>query len=252
MSFQERKKKILTALQESESLTVFELAEILEVSPATIRRDLHDIAEEGLLVRTHGGAMKMENPVITGFSEKSGVNNAKKETIAQQAAALVQDGDVIFLDCGSTVFGMCRFLKKKNIKVITNSLPILAELIDAPGIGINLIGGELNKSRKAVHGDKAVQHINGYHAHKAFIGVDGISAENGLTAHSEHESTITSAFIANAAEVFLLCDSSKISKDSYVKFAGLSEITRLITDSGLGDDYRQKLESKGLPVNIAQ
>lgn len=252
MSFQERKKKILAALDEAESLTVFELAEILDASPATIRRDLHDISEEGLLVRTHGGAMKMENQVLTGFMEKSGVHHAKKEMIAEQAAALVQDGDIIFLDCGSTVFGMCRHLKKKNIKVITNSLPVLAELIDVPSIGINLIGGELNKSRKAVHGDKAVQHINGYHAHKAFIGVDGISAENGLTAHSEHESTITTAFIRNAAEVYLLCDSSKIGKDSYVKFAGLSEITRLVTDSGLDEQHQRQLEHNGLAVTIAQ
>ncbi|SDD71105.1 transcriptional regulator, DeoR family [Dyadobacter soli] len=249
MNFQERKKKILAALDEAESLSVFELAEILEASPATIRRDLGDIAEEGLLMRTHGGAMKMENPVLTGFSEKSGVNNTVKEQIAEKAASYVQDGDIIFLDCGSTVFQMCRFLKKKSIRVITNSLPILAELIDVPSIQINLIGGELNKARKAVHGDKAVQHINGYHAHKAFIGVDGLSAENGLTAHSEHESSITTAFIRNAGQVMLLCDASKIGKDSYVKFAELSAIHTLITDADAAKTAA--LRQGGLNVEIA-
>ncbi|WP_353720474.1 DeoR/GlpR family DNA-binding transcription regulator [Dyadobacter sp. 676] len=249
MNFQERKRKILAALDERESLSVFELAEILETSPATIRRDLGDIAGEGLLIRTHGGAMKMESPVLTGFLEKAGVNSPSKELIAARAADYVHDGDIIFLDCGSTVFGMCRFLKKKNIRVITNSLPVLAELIDVPSIQINLIGGELNKARKAVHGDKAVQHINGYHAHKAFIGVDGLSAGNGLTAHSEHESGITSAFIRNAAQVLLLCDATKIGKDSYVKFADLSAIHTLITDS---DDARvEALRAKGLHVVIA-
>jgi DeoR family fructose operon transcriptional repressor len=251
MNFQERKKKILTALDDTGTLSVFELAEILESSPATIRRDLGDIAEEGLLIRTHGGAMKMENPVLTGFSEKSGVNSPTKEQIAEKAASHVQDGDIIFLDCGSTVFGMCRFLKKKSIRVITNSLPILAELIDVPSIQINLIGGELNKARKAVHGDKAVQHINGYHAHKAFIGVDGLSAENGLTAHSEHESTITTAFIRNAGQVMLLCDASKIGKDSYVKFAELSAIHTLITDSGADASKTSELQQNGLNVEIA-
>lgn len=251
MNFQERKKKILAALDDAESLTVFELAEILEASPATIRRDLGDIAEEGLLMRTHGGAMKMENPVLTGFSEKSGVNSPTKEQIAEKAASYVQDGDIIFLDCGSTVFQMCRFLKKKSIRVITNSLPILAELIDVPSIQINLIGGELNKARKAVHGDKAVQHINGYHAHKAFIGVDGLSAENGLTAHSEHESTITTAFIRNAGQVMLLCDASKIGRDSYVKFAELSAIHTLITDSSADNAKTTALRQSGLNVEIA-
>ncbi|GGM88395.1 GntR family transcriptional regulator [Dyadobacter beijingensis] len=249
MNFQERKKKILAALDKAESLSVFELAEILVASPATIRRDLGDIAEEGLLLRTHGGAMKMENPVLTGFLEKSGVNNPVKERIAERAASYVQDGDIIFLDCGSTVFQMCRYLKKKSIRVITNSLPILSELVDTPSIQINLIGGELNKARKAVHGDKAVQHIHGYHAHKAFIGVDGLSAENGLTAHSEHESTITTAFIRNAGETMLLCDASKIGKDSYVKFAELSAIHTLITDSA-AEPKADALRQQGLRVEI--
>ncbi len=251
MNFQERKKKILAALDDAESLSVFELAEILEASPATIRRDLGDIAEEGLLVRTHGGAMKMENPALTGFSEKSGVNSPTKERIAEKAASYVQDGDIIFLDCGSTVFQMCRFLKKKSIRVITNSLPILAELIDVPSIQINLIGGELNKARRAVHGDKAVQHIHGYHAHKAFIGVDGLSVENGLTAHSEHESSITTAFIRNAGQVMLLCDASKIGRDSYVKFAELSAIHTLITDSGADAGKTSALQQTGLNVEVA-
>jgi DeoR family fructose operon transcriptional repressor len=252
MNFQERKKKILAAVVEAGSLSVFELSEKLSMSPATIRRDLHDISEEGLLLRTHGGAMKIENPVITGFSEKAGLNNQNKEKIAREAAGLVGDGDTIFLDCGSTVFQMCRYLKKKNnIRVITNSLPILAELIDVPSISINLIGGELNKSRKAVHGDKAVQHIDSYYAHKAFIGVDGISVENGLTAHSEHESTITAAFIRNAAQTFLLCDSSKVGKDSYIKFGNLSDINSLITDKELTGNIREQLIQKGLNVILA-
>ena len=247
MNFQERKKKILTAIYDAGSLSVFELAEILNASAATIRRDLHEISEEGLLVRTHGGAMKPDNAVLTSFSGKASVNNTQKENIAEKAAEIVKNGDTIFLDCGSTVFLMCGYIKnKQNLRVITNSLPILAELIDTPSIQINLIGGELNKTRKAIHGEKAVQHIDSYHAHKAFIGVDGISAENGLTAHSEHESSITTAFIRNAGEVMLLCDSTKIGKDSYIKFAKLSEISCLITDQNLNKEYEKRLLENGL------
>jgi DeoR family transcriptional regulator, fructose operon transcriptional repressor len=247
MHFQERKKKIIEAVFEAGSLSVFELSEKLGMSPATIRRDLHEITEEGLLLRTHGGTMKPDNPIRTGFTEKSGSNNIQKARIAEKAAEYVTDGDTVFLDCGSTVFQMCPHLRRKsNIRVITNSLPILAELIDIPGIKINLIGGELDKSRKAIHGDKAIEHVNGYHADKAFIGVDGISAENGLTAHSEQESGITTAFINNASRIHLLCDSSKIGKDSYIKFASLKEIDLLITDSGLMDPEKKRLIKNGL------
>lgn len=253
MSFPDRRKKILNAINQAGSLSVIELSEKLAISPATIRRDLHDIAGEGLLLRTHGGAMKIENPILTGFAEKTGSNEAKKEKIGKCAAEHVRDGDTIFMDCGSTVFKMCKYLKtKNNIRVITNSLPVLAELIDIPAIQINLIGGELDKHRKALHGTKAVQHIDSYHAHKAFVGVDGISAENGLTAHTENEAAITSAFTRNAEEAFLLCDSSKIGKDSYFKFAGLSIIKHLVTDKELSAVQKKGLTEAGLIITIGE
>ncbi|KAA6432755.1 DeoR/GlpR transcriptional regulator [Dyadobacter flavalbus] len=249
MSFQERKKKIVSAVNAAGSLSVFELSEKLSMSPATIRRDLNDISEEGLLIRTHGGAMKMDNPVLTSFADKSGANENNKETIGKMAADFVQDGDIIFLDCGSTVFKMCRHIKNRNgLKVITNSLPVLAELFDAPGISINLIGGEIDKQRRAVHGERAVQHIDQYQANKAFIGVDGISAEKGLTAHSEVEAMITSAFVRNADEILLLCDSSKIGKDSYFRFGSLALIHKLITDKDLGNQTTAALKEKGLDI----
>lgn len=252
MNFQERKRIILSAVVEAGSLSVSELSERLGMSPATIRRDLHDIADEGLLLRTHGGAMKIEDQVLTSFVAKSGTNEENKEKIAQLAAEYVADGDIIFLDCGSTVFKMCRYLKKRTgIKVITNSLPIMAELIDVPSISLNLVGGEIDKQRKAVHGHRAIAHIGSYHAHKAFIGIDGISAQNGLTAHSEHESSITSAFIDSASQVFALCDSSKIGKDSHIKFAALSQINTLFTDSDLDTGRKKALIEKGLDVVIA-
>lgn len=252
MTFQERKKIIISAVYEAGSLSVFDLAEVLGASPATIRRDLHEISEEGLLVRTHGGAMKPESTVITSFAGKKDQFDNRKGMIGEAAASYVQDSDTIFMDCGSTVFQMCAHLKKKaNIRIITNSLPVMAELIDIPSISINLVGGELDKSRKAVHGEKAIQHVNSYHAAKAFIGVDGLSAENGLTAHSEVESSITTAYIKNADSVFLLCDSSKIGRDSYIKFAALTEVSCLITDDQLDKNAAQSLKDSGIGEIIA-
>ena len=246
MNFQERKKKILAALHDAESLSVFQLAGILSTSPATIRRDLHEIAQSGLLIRTHGGAIKPDHSTLTAFADKATSNNAIKQKIAERAASYVRDGETIFLDCGSTVFQMCRFLKtRNNLRIITNSLPVLAELVDSPGITINLIGGEVDKARKAVHGEMAIRHADTYHAHKSFIGVDGVSAENGLTAHSEVEAGITKAFIRNAAQTYLLCDASKIGKDSYIKFAPLTDIKCLIT-SEMDGEQKSRFKESGL------
>ncbi|WP_214225885.1 DeoR/GlpR family DNA-binding transcription regulator [Pedobacter sp. B4-66] len=249
MSFLERKKKILMILDEFDSLSVMEISEKLSISPATVRRDLQDLSEEGVLQRTHGGAMKLDNLPLVAFNKKQTANVESKQEIGKVAAANVVDGDTIFMDCGSTVFAMCAHLKKlSRLKIITNSLPIVAELVDTPGISINLIGGELDKERRAVHGDMAVQHIDTYHATKAFVGVDGISVKNGLTAHSEKESQITKAFLRNAERVYLLTDSSKIGKDAYVKFETLKAIDFLITDTQLEPNLKKEIEEEGVKV----
>ncbi len=249
MSFQERKKDILRIVDEFESLSVIEISQKLSISPATVRRDLLTLSEEGLLVRTHGGAMKVDDQRFISFNAKQTANDSTKQAIGKLAATFVKDDDIIFLDCGSTVFTMCPHLKKiNNLKVITNSLPVVAELMEAPGISINLIGGELDKGRKAIHGDAAIQHIDNYHAVKAFIGIDGISVENGLSSHSEKEASITKAFCCNADRAYLLCDSSKIGKDAYIKTGPLSIINYIVTDLFLNSDLRNKISKKGIIV----
>ncbi len=129
---------------------------------------------------------------------------------------------------------MCAHLKAITpLRIITNSLPVAAAFTDSPGIQVNLAGGEMDRSRMAIHGDRAVAHIESYHAGKAFIGADGLSVKNGLTAFSETEAGISTAMAGSADKVFVLCDSSKIGRDSYLKFAPLSLLTALVTDKEL-------------------
>lgn len=250
MGFPERKSKILKILDKKESREVQEIADELGISAITIRRDLQQLAEEGLLIRTHGGAMKA--PAVhpfSAFADKATAAQDHKQYIGKLAAAQVKPGDTIFLDCGSTVFAMCAALKKiRPLRVITNSLPILAALMDSEGITVNLIGGEVDPQRKAAHGQRAITHIESYHAAKAFIGVDGISVKNGLTAFSEKEAAISKAMAAQAATVYLLCDSSKIGKDSYLKFAPLSLFHFLVTDPALAATTAASLRAKGVTI----
>jgi DeoR family transcriptional regulator, fructose operon transcriptional repressor len=163
------------------------------------------------------------------FINKAAKNIDAKDNICRAAAALINDGDIIFMDCGSTVFRLCQFIKNKKIKVITNSIPVVYELQNSM-VSLNIIGGEFDAERQAVHGSIANKHIAFYKANKAFLGVDGISV-NGLFANSEKEAEITLAFAAQAAKTHLLCDGSKIGKESYLKFADLKIIDTLITDS---------------------
>jgi DeoR family transcriptional regulator, fructose operon transcriptional repressor len=248
MNFQKRKQLILNVLDEKGSADVKELAEKLSTSEITVRRDLATLSEKGLLFRTHGGAMKVglsKDPF--NFFHKASMNADRKDHICQIAASLIDDGDTIFLDCGSTLFRLCPFIKEKKIKVITNSLPALYEL-SSTALEINLVGGEVDKERQAVHGTMAIEHIQRYKATKAFIGVDGISVKNGLSANSEKEATIATAMSANARHTILLCDSSKLENDRYFPFAPVSMVNTLITDYEAKDAVLALYRKKGLEV----
>ncbi len=230
MSYQSRKQKILKIVEEQGEADVKELAMKVETSEITIRRDLTLMAADGLIFRTHGGAMKLSLVnTPANFEKKNTANIAQKDYIARLAAQEIQDGDIIFMDCGSTVFRLCQFIKNKRIKIITNSLPVVYELSNTE-VSINLIGGELDTKRQAIHGQMATEHIRRYQADKAFLGVDGISVENGLSATSEKEAEITINMSNNAQQTYLLCDSSKLGKDKYLKFASLSIVDVLVTN----------------------
>jgi DeoR family transcriptional regulator, fructose operon transcriptional repressor len=181
-------------------------------------------------VRTHGGAMKVSlSQMPVSFAQKSAINSEQKDEICRKAVDQIQEGDVIFLDCGSTVFRMCPLIRNMNIKVVTNSLPIINELIGS-SVSLNFAGGEIDFERQASHGKMAIEHFQRYRADKAFVGVDGISLKSGLSASSEKEAEITMAICQNARETFFLCDSSKLEKDRYFPFAPIDFVKNLIID----------------------
>ncbi|HVS92825.1 MAG TPA: DeoR/GlpR family DNA-binding transcription regulator [Mucilaginibacter sp.] len=230
MNFQKRKRLILEKLDAHGDIDVKQAAAEFNISEITIRRDLNRLAADGLLYRTHGGAMKV-NPleVPHEFVNKAAKNVEAKDKICHAAADRIVDGDIIFMDCGSTVYRLCQFIKNKKIKVITNSLPVVYELQNSL-VSLNIIGGEFNAERQAVHGRMADEHISHYKATKAFLGVDGIS-RNGLFANSELEADITQAFAAHSSKTYLLCDESKIGRETYLKFGKLEMISAIITNS---------------------
>lgn len=245
MNFQKRKQKILEVLEADGEVDIKAISIQLEISEITARRDLNQLAADGLLYRTHGGAVKV-NPLQKphAFVNKSAQNADVKDAICRAAAAQINDGDIIFMDCGSTVFRLCQFIKNKKIKVITNSLPVIYELQDS-AVNVNVIGGELDKERQAVHGATAIEHIKKYRANKAFLGVDGISA-TGLFANSEKEASITTAFAESSGYTYILCDSSKIGRETYLNFATLNIVNALITNAS--NDKLAEFYEKGTLV----
>ncbi|TPG64640.1 DeoR/GlpR family DNA-binding transcription regulator [Hymenobacter nivis] len=248
MNFQLRKHYILTTLEQQRSLSVAEVAQHLKATPITIRRDLAQLAGQGLLVRTHGGAVLpsvAKHPVA--FARKATANSAQKEYICRLAARHIADGDFIFIDCGSTTFQLCALIRHLKIRVLTNSLPVLGALVGS-AVQVVLAGGEVDAERQAVHGATAAEHLRRYAVDKAFLGVDGLSLQRGLSANSEQEATISQAVMAGARHVFLLCDSSKLEQEKYVQFAPLSAVGTLVTDPQAPPALMAQYRETGLRV----
>jgi DeoR family fructose operon transcriptional repressor len=135
------------------------------------------------------------------------------------------------MDCGSTVFRLCQFIKNKNIKVITNSLPVIYELQNC-AVSINIIGGEFNSKRQAVHGKIANEHIARYRAGKAFLGVDGISEPTAYLPIVSWRPRLHLGYINQSAYTYVLCDAGKVGNETYLKFAGIDQVEAIITNAG--------------------
>ena len=231
-------------------MAVQDLVERFDVTPMTIRRDLAELETKGYLIRQYGGAVR--SPAVErlfSFSRRLERAAEQKEEICRLAARFIEDGDVIFVDCGTTLFRLCHhILGRRGVRVVTNSLPVVSELIDHAHVRVSLVGGEVVGERKAVYGRAAERTIATLHADKAFVGVDGISLRAGLSSYDEREAGVTQSMAEAADRAYLLCDSSKIEKDSYFRFASLSMFDVLITDSNLDDALKERYRERGIDI----
>jgi DeoR family fructose operon transcriptional repressor len=248
MNFQLRQHHLLAALEQHGSLEVADMAQQLQTTPITIRRDLAQLAAQGLVLRTHGGAMlPRPDKAPVAFARKAAAQQAQKEHICRVAASQIADGDTLFIDCGSTTFPLCALIRHRRVRVVTNSLPVIFELLDS-AVQLVIAGGEIDAARQAVHGLVAAEHLRRYQVDKAFIGVDGFSLARGLTANSEHEAAISLAAASAAKHVFLLCDASKLEQDKFFQFAPLALVNTLVTDPAAPADLLDRYREAGLQV----
>lgn len=226
-----RKKYILNQLNKKESINIQDIVKDLNVSEITVRRDLNELEKQGFLKRIHGGAIRSVANIIFDFNNKATQNRERKIDICRYASTFIEEEDIIYLDCGTTVYFLARFLIKfQRLRVITNSLPVISELLPYRNIKVTLIGGELDNSLKAFYGRTTESLLKQYKADKAFIGAGGVSLAHGLSSVDEKGASITTKMIGSARKVFLLCDSSKLENDSYFIYSSLSQVNYLLTD----------------------
>lgn len=244
MDFEVRKRFILNRLETAGTVLIKEITANCNVSDVTARRDLSHIESHGLLSRIHGGAVKSRSAdAMFGYDKIALHRRDQKIMISGAAASFIEENDSIYIDCGTTVYHLSRFISHfKNLSVITNSLPVVSELIFHNGIRVYLLGGELDHKRRAMYGPMSENMIRYYRARKAFIGAGGVSLADGLSAGNEKEASITRMMAEAADTVYLLCDSSKIEKNAFVHYAPLEMVDYLITDQmapGLINEYEK-------------
>lgn len=250
----ERQTKIIQLLKQSNSVKVSELKELFGVSEMTIRRDLERLEQHGVLVRTHGGAaLNPKNNVDITFHNRNERFVEEKEAIARIAAELVNDGDSIVIDAGTTTTAMAKYLReKRDLVVLTNSLTVVNELTNSPGITLILTGGNVRDITLSMVGSLAKDNLLNFNVDKAFIGTSGLCPVQGLTNQNMYESEVKKAMIDIASEAIVLADHSKFHRVSFSCFSPLDAVKKIITDSGAPRETVQKIREMGIDVLIAE
>ena len=254
----DRRRKIVEMVQQSGSMTVAGLCELFDVSEMTIRRDLRDLDREGSLRRVHGGAVSsLGRSYEPPYTMRSTRNPEKKRAIGHKAAELILDGDSIALDVGTTTLEIAQALQgKHNLTILTASLPIANQIVAMLSLTSDarliLTGGIVRPGELSLIGHIAVQTYAAFHVDKAFIGVAGISLEDGLTEYNLEDALVKQPLIQNANQRIVVADSSKLGKTKFATIAPLSSVDTLVTDSDIPVEMIQALQELGIEVLVAE
>lgn len=246
----ERQQILVQLLERQKRLTVSEICAQFSISEATARRDLDALAEQGLLQRVHGGAIPVrraepEMPIL----DRSQVQAEEKRRIGQAAAALIQDGETVFLGSGTTVLEVARNLRtRRNLTVITNSLPVINTLAGIADINVIVLGGMLRDSELSFIGHITEQALAEVRADKVVIGVRALSLEHGLTNDYLPETLTDRAILSVGREVILVADHTKFGAVAPAFLAPLKSIHILVTDEQTSEDFLTALREQGIRV----
>lgn len=248
----------LELLKRNGSIDIQELSKLFLVSEMTIRRDLADLSKQYNISRTYGGAiinspdLQLIRPdaSIIGTDSK---NWNQKTKIAQKAASMVQNGQRIFVDYGSTVQGMIDFLPEENNNfiIVTNQLDIAQKSIKKKSCSIILIGGVVMKEASCSFGATAEEQLSSCQLDAAFLGATAIGSDGYIYDAYTSENAIKRKVLEMAKKVYIMADSSKFNKYDLLTITNLEEITGIITDSGISDSFREILNNYNVNVIIA-
>jgi DeoR family fructose operon transcriptional repressor len=247
----ERQQGILSRAREDGRVEVKQLAEQLDVTPETIRRDLTALDRLGVLRRVHGGAIPVERLGIErAVSEREERLTSEKDRIAKTALDALPDGGSIIIDAGTTTVRVARMLPTdRELMVVTHSLPVANLVAALPNVTVYLLGGIVRARTLAAVGDWTRANLASVFVDVAFLGTNGITAEHGLTTPDIGEAAVKRALVGSARRTVVLADHTKFGREDFAHICSLHDIDTVISDTSLADEMVEEIEDAG-PVVV--
>lgn len=249
-----RRGKILEQLRLEKKVSVSQLSQTLNATPVTIRNDLSALEKDGYLMRVQGGAVL--NPHSDNVSivvpSPNILHEKEKQSIAAVAVKLIEDGCTLFINSGSTVECIAQELKKKkNLSIVTNSLPIAQMLSGIPTFRVIMLGGEVNAQYSFSYGGDAQEQLSRYQADWVILSVDGVSVRGGITTCHAEEAIINRMMIRGAERTMIAADHTKIGRAGFSRVCECASNIHLVTDNSFQSPELAELEVKGLRITFA-
>jgi DeoR family myo-inositol catabolism operon transcriptional repressor len=236
---------------EHQSASLDELMEVFNVSKNTIRRDVQELVDLGEIKKVYGG-VAVNDSTLVSFHDRKTRNQLQKKLIAKKASGFIEDGDIIFIDSGTTTLEMIDYLKTKNLTIITNNLDFIINALPYENLNVISTGGVLERKTNSFISIKKFDILKSYNINKAFMASTGISPSYGVTNASPLESDLKQTAVERSAKVFLLIDNDKFGKYGLMTYCGLEEIDYIVTDESPAEEYREFAEVNQIQLVIAE
>ena len=250
---EERRRRILDLVDRRGRVSVKDLSHRFDVSDVTIRADLKALADEGMVVRTHGGAVPGDRSLrYLSLSKRLKKQVAEKRRIGERGASLVSDGEAIFLDSSSTALAVARNLRRHHdLTIITNALAVAQDMLDVQDVTVLMVGGRLHRDTASLVGGLEIEkQFGNLNIQRGFFGAHGISIEQGLTDVSVQEAHVKRSLVDRCQEVVAVVDGTKWKCTGLASFARLEQIDRVITDAGAPSGAVERVRALGPDVLV--
>ncbi len=243
----ERIQRIQEYVSQRQAVSLDELVDVFDVSKNTIRRDIQWLADHGEIKKVYGG-ISVNDGSLVSFNDRKICNQEQKKLAGRLASSFVENGDIIFIDSGTTTVEMFEFLKDKEITVITGNLNFIINSVPFDNLNVISIGGMLERKTNSFICFKEANLLNMYNINKAFMASTGISLSTGVTNASPHETELKRTVVTRSSEVFLLIDHDKFNKNGLMTYCDLSEIDYLVTDTTPDEKYQEYAKEKNIKI----